>query len=151
MSSSKEGKQRYYSANPQSIIFDELRGIVVKTFGLIDPVRAALKPYGKKITLAFIFGSVAKGEDTTRSDVDLLVVARSILYADLVKLLLKVEKIISRPINLSLYSPEELATKVEKENHFVKRVIEQPKIMLIGTVHDLQGIAESGKDRKSQS
>lgn len=136
------------SSNPESIIFDEIHGIVVKTFGLIDPVRNVLKPFGKKIIFAFIFGSVAKREDTTRSDIDLFIVSRGIHYADLMEQLIKAEKIIGRPVNPSLSSQEEFITKIKNESYFVKRVIKQPKIMIVGTVHDLEGLAEPGNDRK---
>lgn len=148
--SSKEGRQRYYSANPQSIIFNEIQGIVVKTFGLLDPVREALKPFGKKIVVAFIYGSVAKKEDTTKSDIDLLIVAGGVRYADLMERLLEVEKKIGRPVHPALYSPEEFTEKIINESHFVKRVINQPKIMVVGTVHEFESLVEPGKNRSPQ-
>ena len=146
----KEGKQRYYMANPACIIFDELKGIVLKTFGLLDPLRAGLDLFADKIMLAFIFGSVAKGQDTSKSDIDLLVVARGLPYADLMEQLLEVEKVIGRPVNPSLYSPEEMVAKIKSESHFIKRVIDQPKIMAIGTLDDLERLIELSGSRKSQ-
>lgn len=147
---SKEGRQRYYSANPNSIIFSEIQGIVVKTFGLLDPVRDALKPFGKKIVLAFIFGSVARGEDTSKSDIDLLIVARGVRYTDLMGRLIKTEKIVGRPVNPTLYSPEEFAAKIKNENHFVRRVIRQPRILVVGTDDEIDALAEPSKGRKPQ-
>jgi predicted nucleotidyltransferase len=148
---SKEGKQRYYSANPRSAIFDELRGIVLKTFGVAEPVRAALRPFAKKIRVAFIFGSVAKRDDTAGSDIDLLVVVDGVRYADLRDQLMKAEKIVGRPINPSLYSVEEFSAKIRSESAFVKRVVKQAKIMIAGTTDDLEALVESGEDGQPQS
>src|SRR5689334_22338152 len=64
------GKQKYYQANPESPLFSELRGIVEKTVGLVEPLRAALMPLSAKIHAAFVFGSVAKREDSASSDID---------------------------------------------------------------------------------
>lgn len=64
--------------------------------------------------------------------------------------LIKAEKNVGRPMNPALYSSEEFATKIKNESHFVKRVIKQPRILVVGTDHDLDALAESSKDRKSQ-
>jgi predicted nucleotidyltransferase len=143
---SKEGKQRYYSANSRSSIFAELRSIMFKTFGLTEPLQAALKPLAKKIRFAFVFGSVAKGEDTSESDIDLFIVADALRYADLRTHLTKAEKVIGRPINPSLYSTSDFRAKVKSESAFVQRVVKQPKIMILGTISDIDAITESGED-----
>ena len=109
----------------------------MKTFGVADPLKEALKPFGKKVVLAFIFGSVATGDDSSQSDIDLFIVAAGIQYADVMKRMLFVEKTVGRPVNPSLYSPEEFVAKIKSENHFVTRVVNRPKIMIVGTEHDL--------------
>lgn len=147
---SKEGKQRYYSANPRNVIFNELRSIIFKTFGLAEPVRAALQPFAKTIRFAFVYGSVAKREDTAESDIDLLIVADGVHYADLRSQLTKAEQIVGRPINPSLYSSEEFAAKIKSESAFVKRVVKQPKIMIAGNMDDLEAFTEPVEDGKHQ-
>jgi predicted nucleotidyltransferase len=132
------GNQKRYRANPAAPIHDELVGIVQKTVGLAEPLRAALQPLASKITAAFVFGSVAKRSDTARSDVDLMIVSGKLGYADALTALADVEEMIGRKINPTIYSPAELAKRVKSDSAFVKRVVEQPKIWLIGGEDDLR-------------
>ena len=77
------GNQKHYQANASAPIFEELRGLVLKTSGLVDVLRAALAPLAAQIDQAFIYGSVAKGKDTAKSDIDLMVISEKVAYADL--------------------------------------------------------------------
>jgi predicted nucleotidyltransferase len=131
------GNQKHYQANPEAPIFEELRGIAVKTFGVGDVVREALRPLARKISAAFIYGSVAKRVDTTRSDIDLLVVSETLGYQDLIRALQPAERQIGRTISPTLYSAAELAKKRSGKGSFVTRILEQPKIFLIGSDSDL--------------
>ncbi len=76
------GNQKHYQANPASPIYDELCGMVRKTVGLAEPLRAALAPLAPQIKAAFVYGSVAKKEDTASSDIDLMLVSDSLSFAD---------------------------------------------------------------------
>ena len=131
------GNQKHYQANPEAPIFEELRGIAVKTFGVGDVVREALLPLAKKIRAAFIYGSVAKRTDTTRSAIDLLVVSDTLGYQDLIRALQPAERRLERKISPTLYSTAELAKKRSGRSGFVTRVLEQPRILLIGSDRDL--------------
>ena len=132
------GNQKHYQANPEAPIFEELRGIAVKTFGVGDVLRGALLPLAKKIRTAFIYGSVARRADSARSDIDLLVVSDSLGYQDLIKALQTAERGLGRKISPTLYSAVELAKKRSGRNAFVLRVLEQPKIFLIGSDRDFE-------------
>ena len=131
------GNQKHYQANSEAPIFEELRGIAVKTFGVGDVVREALRPLARKISAAFIYGSVAKRADTARSDIDLLVVSETVGYQDLIRALYPAERRIGRKISPTLYSAAELAKKRSGKGSFVTRILEQPKIFLIGSDRDL--------------
>jgi len=131
------GNQKRYQANPAAPIHDELVGIVQKTVGLAEPLRAALQPLANKITAAFVFGSIAKRSDTARSDIDLMVVSAKLGYPDLLTALADVEERLGRKINPVIYAPAEFA-KRKSDNAFVKRVLEQPKIWLIGGEDDFR-------------
>lgn len=131
------GNQKHYQANRASPLFSELRGIVLKTFGLADVLRQALKPVVSKIHLAFIYGSVAKQEDTANSDIDLMLLSDKLTYTDLFPLLQKAETHISRTINPTFYSPVEWIRKLKNNNNFLIQVLKQPKIFLIGTEDEL--------------
>lgn len=134
----KIGNQKHYQANPASPIFEELKGIVRKTFGLAGPLQLALDPFKDKIRVAFIYGSIAKGSDTAESDIDLLLISDGHLtYPDLLGSFSELEYQLGRQLNPTIYTVEEFRSKIIAENNFVVRVIEQPKIFLIGSQDDL--------------
>lgn len=131
------GNQKHYQANRAAPIFSELRSIVRKTFGLADVLREVLAPFAERIHLAFIFGSVAKGSDTAASDIDVLAVSDDLAYADLFNALAVAEETLGRRISPTLYGTAEFERKVRDDNHFVTRVLAQPKIFLKGAEDDL--------------
>jgi predicted nucleotidyltransferase len=133
----KIGNQKHYQANPQAPIFGELRNIVIKTFGVADRLRKALEPLNRQIYAAFIYGSVAKGTDTAHSDVDLMVVADGLDYPRLIEALSKAEEDLRRPVNPSLYTAAEWRRKVAEDSGFVKRVMEQSKVFVLGSESEL--------------
>ena len=135
--SSKEGNQQYYQANPDNPIFDELVAIATKTFGVADVVRQALTRVDGHVLCAFIYGSIAKGEATAKSDIDLLVISDNLAYADLMECLVDAEKALSRPINPSVYELEHFKQKWQQDNAFISKVMDQPKIWLKGSENDI--------------
>lgn len=133
----KIGNQKHYQASHDAPIFEELRGIMVKTVGLADILRLALLPLSDRIQAAFVYGSIAKGSDTARSDIDVLIIGKDLAYADVYGVLSEYEAQLRRPVNPSIYSVDELQRKLADDNTFVSRVLEQPKIFLIGSIDDL--------------
>jgi predicted nucleotidyltransferase len=131
------GNQKHYQADAAAPVFKELRGLVLKTFGLADVLRAALAPLARQISAAFVYGSVAKKRDTATSDIDLLLVSDSLTYADLFTLLEKASGQLGRKVNPTVYTPVELAKRMKQGNAFVTRVLAQPKIWLLGGEHEL--------------
>jgi predicted nucleotidyltransferase len=127
------GTQKHYQANPDSPLFAELRSIVQKTFGLAEPLREALAPLASKITAAFVYGSVARREDTARSDIDLMIVSDKLTYADVYAALEPVGSRLGRVVNPTVYSRSQLAKRIEERNAFLTRVLKQPKVWVIGT------------------
>jgi predicted nucleotidyltransferase len=133
----KIGNQKHYQASRDSPIFEELRGILIKTVGLADVLRLALLPLTDKIQAAFIYGSVANKSDTAKSDIDVLILGKDLAYADVYEVLSASEPQLKRPVNPSIYSMSELKRKLKDDNAFVARVLKQPKIFLIGSADDL--------------
>lgn len=131
------GNQKHYQANPDSPVFSELHGLVVKTMGLASPLQEALAPFRDRIQAAFVYGSIAKGTDTTQSDIDLMVLCEDVDYADLYGALQEAEVTLGRPVHVSLMTPVEWKRKLAEENPFVAKVQAQPKIPLIGSPDDL--------------
>jgi predicted nucleotidyltransferase len=131
------GNQKHYQANAAAPVFKELRSLVLKTFGLADVLRAALAPLAGQIGAAFVYGSVAKKQDTAASDIDLMLVSDSLTYADLFTALEKASGRLGRKVNPTVYTQAELGKRMKQGNAFVTRVLAQPKIWLLGAEHDL--------------
>ena len=129
------GKQKHYQANPAAPVYDELRGLVLKTSGVVDVLRGALQPLADRIDTAFVFGSVAGKRDTASSDIDLMVVSAKLSYADLYTVLETAGTLLGRPVNPTIYTPQELKKRQQSDNAFVKRVMSQPKLWVIGAKH----------------
>jgi len=133
----KSGNQKRYSANPDSPIHAELVAIVRKTFGLAEPLKEALAPLVSQLDLAFIYGSVARGQDTSASDVDLLLVSETLGYAEVMAALHPAIERLGRQVNPTIYTRDELAERLRDGNAFVTKLLTQPKLWLIGGEHDL--------------
>lgn len=133
----KQGNQKHYQANAAAPVYEELRGLVLKTMGLADVLRAALAPMAAQIDLAFVYGSVARQQDTALSDIDVLIVSPSLGYADVFGALESATTTLGRTVNPTLYTPADVAKRIAKDNAFVTRVMKQPKIWLIGTEEQL--------------
>ena len=146
-----EGNQVRYQANADSPVHGELLRIVRKTFGVADVVRTALHAVEGQVALAFIYGSVAKGEDGAGSDIDLLVVSDSLAYSKLMELLATADEQLARPVNPTLYNREQLAARLRKPSAFLAKVLTQPKIWIKGTPDDLSAIGQSGQDWPTQA
>jgi predicted nucleotidyltransferase len=127
------GNQKHFQANRESPIFEELCGIARKTVALVEPLQQALAPLARGIRAAFIYGSVAKRQDTASSDVDLMVVSDKVTYTDLYGALEPVSQHLVRTVNPTIYTTKELAQRIESGESFIKRVMGQPKIWLIGS------------------
>ncbi len=135
--SETDGPHTYYRANPNCAVYSDLVGLVTKTFGLKDVLGDALSSLQDRIDFAAIFGSVAKGEESGSSDVDVLVVG-DIRLRDLVGVLETPERTLNRSLNPVLYPPAEFTQKYEDENHFVRSLIQTELLFLIGTHDDLR-------------
>ena len=132
----KRGNQLVYSADTSGPIFTELASILRKTSGLADVLVQALAPAAPKLRLAFVFGSVARGQETGGSDVDLMLVG-DLGFRDAVALLHPCQATLGRELNPKLFSAREFTDKAATEP-FLIDVLGKPKIFLIGNAHDLE-------------
>ena len=128
----RHGNQKHYRANPESPIYRELCSIVSKTAGIEENLRAALEPLAAQLSLALIYGSVAKKTDTASSDIDLLLVSDDLTLEDLYANLSTVEQRLGRQINPTLYTVEEFRKRRSGNNAFLSRVLAGPTIILEG-------------------
>lgn len=137
---SEIGRQAFFKANSDSPVFSELRNLIIKTFGVADVLRAALSPLSDKIQVAFIFGSMAGSEFKESSDVDVMIVGNT-SFAEVVAALSPVQETLAREINPSVYPPEEFKSKLAERHHFLKTVLNGPKLFLIGNQNELEKLA----------
>lgn len=131
----RDGNRRLFRANSASPVFEELASIARKTAGVADVLRAALAGVAG-IELAFVFGSVARGQARAESDVDLWVVGHCD-YSALLGACAQAAEQLARPVNPVLYAPQELAARVAEDNAFVAQVRQRPRIELIGSGDDI--------------
>ncbi len=137
----QEGRQVYFKPDPNCPILYELQGIMTKTLGVVDVLREALGPFKKSIQTAFVYGSIARCEELSESDVDLMIVGSASL-ADLSPALQKAEERLGRQVNPTLFSADEFAKKLKQGNHFVKTVLAGDKLFIFGSQDD---VAETGR------
>lgn len=134
----RDGNQKYYQANRESPVFEELHSLITKTVGLAEPLRHALGAYASEIRAAFIHGSAAKRTDSARSDIDLMVVSDSLSYPDVYDTLQPVEVILARPVNPTVMTPAEWREKRASTGSFVDRIASRPRLFIIGSPDDLE-------------
>lgn len=131
------GNQKHYQANPESPIYEELCGIALKTVGLAEPLREALAPLASRIRAAFVYGSVAKRQDTAASDIDVMLLSDDVTYADLYGALEELTQRLGRTVNPTILSSKEFAKRVKAGEASITRVLAQPKIWLMGGEDEL--------------
>lgn len=140
------GNQVHYRANRDCPIFAELAGMLRKTSGLATVLADALRPLADRIQCALVFGSVARGEETAHSDVDVLIFG-DIGFADVVEVLHPAQQIVQREINPVVYRADDFRAKYLANNTWAREVVDRPKLFLIGSADDfaeLVGHPESG-------
>ena len=135
-----EGRQKYYAANAKCPIFEELKGIAVKTEGVADVLREALAPIRDRILVAFIYGSQASGTFGTYSDVDVMIVGEA-TFAEVVDATRGLVDKLGRDVNTTTYPLEEFREKVAEDHYFVADVMRGPKIFIIGDARELAAVA----------
>jgi predicted nucleotidyltransferase len=136
----RQGRMAYYQANADSPLFADLRGLMLKTAGLVDVLADALKPLAAKLRIAFVYGSIASNKEQSDSDIDLMVVG-SVAPAELALPLRHAREILGREINPTVYTPAEFNKKRAAKDHFLTRVLDKSKLFVIGSKNELGEVA----------
>jgi len=134
------GRQVYFQANPESPLYNELRGLIVKTSGVADVLRAVLAPISARVRAAFVYGSVARGSERRTSDVDVMVIGDA-SFAEVSDAVGRAQEAIGREVNPSVYAPADFRAKLAARNHFLRTVLEGEKIFLLGDERELARLA----------
>lgn len=133
------GNQVFYQVNKDAPVFPEMRGLVNKTVGAVSVLRASLEPISNQIVVAFVYGSVARGDETAESDIDLMIVGKAELE-NVLSCLSGAEKTLGRAINPTTYSAAEFRSKLASGNHFLNTLMKGPKVFLIGGDDELRKV-----------
>lgn len=133
----RSGNQKYYQANRASPVFSELHRLIVKTVGVVGPLRRALEPKARKIHAAFVYGSMAKRTETARSDIDLMVITDSLSYPEIFETLQSTERALARPVNPTVLTLSEWRAKRAQPGSFAARVAQRPRLFVIGSDDDI--------------
>ena len=131
----------YFQANTTCTIFQELRSIIAKAAGIVPLLKAALQPLGEKILVAFVFGSISRGEERPDSDVDLGVIGEA-SFSSVVFTLGATQLEVGREINPVVFSQAEFHKRAVQKEHFVTALLQSKKLFVIGSNHDLEKLAE---------
>ncbi len=141
------GNRTYFNANPNCPIFSELKTVLVKTVGIVGLLQSCLKPLSSKISVAFIYGSLASGTESSESDIDLFILG-DVKLAEVAMAITAAERQAHRSINPIIFSAVETQRKLKEKNHFIETVRQSDKLFLIGEDNEL-GKAFSRKTRKA--
>lgn len=143
---SEVGNQVHYRANRDCFLFDDLAAIFRKTHGAVPALRAVLAPLGAGISMAWIFGSVARGAEVSGSDIDLLVLGE-VGFADLVQAVHPVQELLQREVNPVLYAREEFMRRLHAGDTFASELLSKPKLLVVGDMDDVGKIAGNSSAR----
>jgi len=138
--SERVGNLRRFQANSESPVFGELVALTRKTLGIEPLLRESLEPLAPKLEAAFIYGSVAKGTDTAKSDVDVMLVGKNLLLSKVMELLVPLETQLGRKINPTCLTPAEFKRRRAERDSFINRILAQPTLPLMG---DVPGLARA--------
>ncbi len=136
VSSQREGNLRRFQANPDSPVYPELLSLARKSFGPAPLLRQALLPLAPVLRDAWLFGSVAKQNDTAQSDIDVMLVGENLRLSQVLELLIPLEAQLGRKINLVCYTPAEFERRRGEPDSFINRVLAQPVISLMEDAHE---------------
>ena len=147
--SEKRGNQTIFNTNPECPFFSDLKNLYLKTEGVFHQLSSSLSPL-KGIDHAFVFGSAASGKDKSRSDIDLMVIG-GIDEDELAKSIFKVQKQTSREINFILWTNNDLEDKINKNNSFLKNILKNRMVFIVGEKDEFVRIVEKGHVKESGS
>jgi uncharacterized protein len=135
-----QGNQVRYQANSESPIFSEIKGLITKTVGIHDVILSALASLGPEIQIAFVYGSVARQNERANSDVDLMVLG-NVSFSEVVSALGPAQRALFREINPTVFPPSEFRSKLATGNHFLRSVMKEKRLFVLGTENELAKLA----------
>lgn len=134
------GKQVYYQIDRNCPIHDELKGLIIKTSAIGDTLRAGISSIQDRIRVAFVFGSAARGDFQSQSDIDLMVIG-DVSFEQISTALMPVQDQLNREINPNVYPVSEFKRKLAEGHHFLSSILSDKKFFLLGNENELKRLA----------
>ena len=135
----RDGRRVYLKPNALSPVFIDLKNLIAKTAGLVPVLKSALEELGDGIQVGFLYGSMARSEEVSESDVDLMVIG-TVSLSEMVPALRRAEAILGRSVNPTVYSLEEFGRKARAHDHFLSTVLGGAKQIVKGNERELEEI-----------
>ena len=139
VSQAPRGNRVYYRVDESHPALQDLKAVILKTVGIGDALRIQLARFGEKIKIAFVYGSVARGEETASSDVDIMLIG-NLSGREVASIFSPVKKMLKREINPTIYSPVEFRKRVKERHPFLISVLREPKLFLLGDGRALKAV-----------
>lgn len=133
---SRRGNRVYYQAERSHPVYEDLKRMLLKTVALGDALRDALSPIQNKVRIAFVFGSIASGEETAKSDIDLLLVG-DLTSRSAARILGPVGRSLGREFNPVIFPPAEFRRKAKRGDPFIREIVSGPKVWMMGDDDEL--------------
>src|SRR4030065_857076 len=137
-----QGNRIYYKLNKKCSITQDLKNIFFKSVGIAEVLKDNFKE--KKIKIAFIYGSYAKGEESLLSDIDLIVIG-NVSSKELSNILSKPKRELMREVNYVVFPLDEFINKITQKDHFINSVLNDKKIYIVGSKDEFKELIKSGK------
>lgn len=134
--SETEGRQKYFKVNKDCPFYEEMKGLVFKTIGVVGAIKKSLEKV-PGVKYAFIYGSFAKNQENAESDIDLMVIGRGNLD-EMEEMISQAENQLRRTVNITSYTVKEFREKVGLKDPFILNVLREPKVMLIGNKDEIR-------------
>lgn len=140
------GNQLRYAANVRHPVFAEVAALLRKTVGVADILADALAVLERDVDVAFVFGSIARGDEHADSDVDVIVIGQCD-FASVARALEPAQRALGREVNPKVYGLGEWRQRIETGASFVRQVLAEPKIFIVGTQDELDALGQPRSDR----
>jgi predicted nucleotidyltransferase/predicted transcriptional regulator len=135
------GYHHYYSANVQHPLYHDLKNIFTKTISLKNVIADCLGFFKSEIEFSFIYGSIAKGNDTSDSDIDLMIIG-NLSSKKVSRVLLTADSELKKEINFSIFSIDEIKKRLKNNDHFMTGIFSEPKIFVIGDPDEFERLGK---------
>jgi len=135
------GNQHFYSANPQHPLFPDLQNIFIKTVGLKDVLQKNLQPFQTQILYCFVYGSMAKGVVTAKSDIDLMIIG-TVSSKSISGPVMNAGQEMQREINYSVFPLQEVKSRLRNKDHFFCTIWSESKIFILGNSSEFERLGK---------